>query len=337
MLSNQELSARVKALAAAERAATSALIAHLSELDERRLYLAEGCSSLFTYCTQVLHLTEHAAYARIEAARAIRKFPVLLDRLEDGSANLTTVTLLSAHLTGENYLQLLEAASHKSKRQVEELVARLHPQPPVPSAVRRLPPPRRQRSRIATATRSGPSPVASSPDLASFSAMTPQQARPSVVCPLAPQRYKIQFTANSETVEKLRRAQALLRHQVPDADPGTIFDLALTALLESLAKRKLAATGRPRGGNGTAPGSRHIPAAVRRAVWLRDSGRCAFVTSTGRRCTEDGFLEFHHVEPFAAGGESTEDNVQLRCRTHNGYEATLYFGLDHQERKKSRQ
>ncbi len=61
-----------------EREATAALIAALGELDARRLYLAEGCSSLFTYCTQVLHLSEHAAYGRIEAARAARKWPVVL-------------------------------------------------------------------------------------------------------------------------------------------------------------------------------------------------------------------------------------------------------------------
>ena len=75
-LSNQELLAEVKVAAGRERDATVRLIALLAELDARRLYLGEGCSSLFTYCTQVLHLSEHAAYGRIEAARAARKWPV---------------------------------------------------------------------------------------------------------------------------------------------------------------------------------------------------------------------------------------------------------------------
>jgi hypothetical protein len=136
----------------------------------------------------------------------------------------------------------------------------------------------------------------------------------------------VQFTASAEMVEKLRLAQALLRHQIPDGDPAAIIDRALTALLENLAKQKLAATARSRGSRGTAPGSRHIPADVKRAVWLRDGGRCAFVSRMGRRCTEDGFLEFHHVAPHATGGKATADNIQLRCRAHNGYEAELYFG-----------
>jgi 5-methylcytosine-specific restriction endonuclease McrA len=136
----------------------------------------------------------------------------------------------------------------------------------------------------------------------------------------------VQFTASADMYEKLRLAQALLRHQIPDGDPAAIFDRALTALLQDLAKQRFAATDRPRGSRGTASGSRHIPAEVKRAVWIRDGGRCAFVSNKGRRCTEQGFLEFHHVAPHDAGGEPTADNIQLRCRAHNGYEAERYFG-----------
>ncbi len=331
-LSNDELIARVKHLAEREREATASLVAHLAELDERRLYLAEGCSSLFTYCMQVLHLSEHAAYHRIEAARAVRKFPVILERLSDGSVNLTTVGLLAAHLTSENHREVLDMAQHKSKRQAEELVARLRPQPPVPATVRRLPTPRRTPASPTTlqgaAASLQPTDDAQGvapPGLPS-PAVTPPPARPAVVAPLAPQRYKVQFTVNGETYEKLRLAQDLLRHQIPDGDPAKIFDRALTALLQDLAKKKFAATDRPRESRGTARGSRHIPAEVMRMVWSRDGGRCAFVGKNGRRCTEQGFLEFHHVAPHAAGGEATAENIQLRCRAHNGYEATLYFG-----------
>ncbi len=331
-LSNTELLARVKHLAEREREATAALIAHLAELDTRRVYLAEGCSSLFTYCTQVLHLSEHAAYGRIEAARAVRRFPVILERLGEGSVTLTTVGLLASHLTSENHRDLLDMARHQSKRQVEELVARLRPQPAVPSSVRRLP-----TASHTTAQPTAPAEAAASPQPAGnghrvtsvglpSAAPAPPPARPAVVAPLAPQRYKVQFTASAETYEKLRLAQALLRHQIPDGDLGTIVNRALTALVQELAKQKFAATDRPRGSRGTVPGSRHIPAEVKRAVWLRDGGRCAFVSRDGRRCTERGFLEFHHVAPYGAGGESTADNIQLRCRAHNGYEAERYFG-----------
>src|SRR5262245_35833810 len=88
----------------------------------------------------------------------------------------------------------------------------------------------------------------------------------------------------------------------------------------------MAATSKPRRGRPMRPGSRHIPAKVKREVWLRDGGRCAFVGRNGRRCTERAFLEFHHEEPYAIGGEPTVANISLRCRAHNVYESELVFG-----------
>jgi hypothetical protein len=94
---------------------------------------------LFCYCTQVLHVSEHAAYRRIEAARIARRFPVILDLLAEGTITLTAVGLVAAHLTPDNHRDVLEAVRHKSKREVEHLVAGLCPQPPVPSVIRKLP------------------------------------------------------------------------------------------------------------------------------------------------------------------------------------------------------
>ena len=72
--------------------------------------------------------------------------------------------------------------------------------------------------------------------------------------------------------------------------------------------------------------SRYIPAAVRRAVWQRDGGACAFVAPNGKRCGETGGLEFHHKRPFADGGEGTHANLELRCTTHNRREASRWYG-----------
>ncbi|PYV07733.1 MAG: hypothetical protein DMG07_27750, partial [Acidobacteria bacterium] len=96
--------------------------------------------------------------------------------------------------------------------------------------------------------------------------------------------------------------------------------------LEDLTKKKFAATENPHVSRVPAPGSRHIPAEVKRAVWLRDLGRCTFVGASNRRCTARGFLEFDHIVPFAVGGEATVENLRLLCKSHNGHEADLYFG-----------
>jgi hypothetical protein len=322
MVSDSDLLARVGELARDERQVTAALIAALAEVDSRRLHLGAGCSSLFTYCTQVLLLSEHAAYGRIEAARASRRFPALLERLATGELTLTNVCLLAPVLTDKNQAELLDAAAHKSKRDIEQLIAAVRPLPAVPSTVRKLPAP-------ATTRSSAPEDSAAFSEPSSQPAPTPVPSPPrSELRPLAPERYRVQFTLSSEGVDRLRRVRDLLRHSVPDGDLGEIFSRALSLLLAELEKNKFAETNRPSTVAGTVArtqASRHIPAAVRRAVWRRDDGRCAFVGSLGR-CAERGFLEFHHVVPYADGGPATADNIQLRCRAHNQHDTMLWTG-----------
>ena len=130
-----------------------------------------------------------------------------------------------------------------------------------------------------------------------------------------------------ETLDKLRRAQDLLRHVVPSGDAGEILDRALTLLIREVERKKMAKVEHPRPARTGSRRARHIPAAVRRAVTERDGGRCAFVGTQGR-CDETGFLEFHHVNPFALNGETTVDNIELRCRAHNQHEADQMFGGD---------
>jgi hypothetical protein len=156
--------------------------------------------------------------------------------------------------------------------------------------------------------------------------------RPAVT-PLAADRYEIRFTASAATRDKLKVAQDLLRHAIPSGDVAAIFDRALAALIEAHSRAKMAvvrtsAKARPVAASTRriGEGSRHVAAEVRRAVWVRDGGRCAFLSAGGHRCRERAFLEYHHVLPHAAGGEATVANIQLRCRPHNGYEADVFFG-----------
>ena len=148
-----------------------------------------------------------------------------------------------------------------------------------------------------------------------------------MVQPLAPERYKLQLTIARETHDTLRQLQDLMRHTIPDGDPARIIDRALRLLLEDVLRKKCGATKSPRAGAVGSSDSRAIPAAVRRAVSARDGRRCAFVGTHGR-CTETAFLEYHHRQPFAAGGKATVENIELRCRAHNAYEAQLFFTGD---------
>jgi hypothetical protein len=327
-MSDRELLERTKAAVGVKRHATADLLALIGELDTRRLYLGEGCASLFTYCTQVLHLSEHAAYHRIEAARAARRFPIILDLVADGSVTLTTVAMLRPHLTGDNHEILLGAARHKSKREVEHQIAALAPRPDAKALIRRL-----------TTEHEAQAPLTESAGLLSGSEVfngesvavvaPPAPAPRPSVSPLASDRYLLRVTLSGSAHANLRRAQELMAHRASNSDPAVIIEKALALFVTELERTKIASVRQPRphseGSSPSSSGSRHIPASVRRTVWARDEGRCAFVGSCGR-CTEISRLEFHHIVPFARGGPTTLENIALRCRAHNGYESGLAFG-----------
>ena len=241
--------------------------------------------------------------------------------------------MLAPHLTSENHAAVIVAAAHRSKQGIQELIATLTPRPEAPTIIRRV---------TAQAAKGDPTPMlgverehetslpintaAASPFTHHISPMSAPPLPAAVVTPLAPERYKLQVTVTRQTHDKLRCAQSLSRHLPAGADIGSIIDRALTLLIDDLERRRFARVASPQpSSRKSTPSGRHIPAAVRRAVWQRDEGRCGFVGPTGR-CRETAFLEFHHVAPYAAGGTATVDNIQLRCRAHNQYEARLFFG-----------
>src|SRR3954469_22174215 len=140
-LTDSELIAQVVHLAHGERAATVALIVHLAEFDARRLFAGFGFSSTFKYCVEVLRLSEDATFDRIQVARLARKYPVVVEMLLEGTLSPTTAGMLSRHVTANNHLALLAAASGKGKRAVEELLEGLFPKAERPARVRPIGPP----------------------------------------------------------------------------------------------------------------------------------------------------------------------------------------------------
>ena len=275
--------------------------------------------------------------------------------LQDGALSPTTARLLSRHVTADNHEALLAAAAGKSKREVEKLLAGLFPQADVPAGVRAV---RAARGISSPESVAGGLQAMTAPPPVELAIASPTGSmshdadrghkddgaapgsrvglRPPVIAgtpvpravtrPISAQRYEIRFTARAETYEKLRRAQDLLGHAVPSGDLAQVFDRALTLLVADLERKKFAATERPRKGRDQSKESRHIPADVRRAVWTRDGGRCAFFAPNGKRCDARRFLELHHLKPFATGGKATVDNIQVRCRAHNRYEGEMFYG-----------
>ena len=157
------------------------------------------------------------------------------------------------------------------------------------------------------------------------------QAPTPAVSPLAPGRYKVQFTASAALRDKLERLRGLMRSSVPDGDLAAIIEQAVSEKLERLETQRFAKTAKPRktlAASDTSPRTRQIPAAIKRAVHERDGGRCRYVDEQGRQCSALNRLQFHHRRPFGFGGDHSVGNIALMCERHNNRLAEIDYGQE---------
>jgi hypothetical protein len=341
---------------------------------------------MFDYCVKELRFSESVAYKRIRVARVARNFPSVAKAIARGELHLSAASLIAPHLSEETVAGWLEAARHKTSREIRQLVADRFPREAVRSSVRRV----RSVSRLeglegvdlirggarpssglrsAGSASFGPPrssdlqepskpprrPISVGPEIrrpmaADFSAPSETDARATANAdtnarastePLGAQRYSVRFTADEKVHDQLQELRALLRHSVPDGDVGKILARAIGVLLKQVRNTKIGKCASPRSRPSTPsskaelPGkkpTRHIPVAIRRAVWARDKGRCTFESKDGRSCESREAVEFHHRVPWARSNEHTVDNIALRCRSHNQHEAELDFGTEHMAR-----
>jgi hypothetical protein len=337
-LSNGKLMQGFTARVAQDRSTTAELLADMAEIEKRRLYVPAGYSSMYAYCLSEQHMSGDVAYKRIQAARAARRFPAILDAVAGGRLHLTAIVLLAPHLTRATADELFTAAAHKSKAQIKLLLAERFPNRDVPASVQPIvpapvtPPGSAEPRAGSKQSQLVPEPVGPSVGPAQ---RVPRPPLPTPVVfhgppfptvePIARQRFAVQFTFGQSAHDKLRHAQALLGHALPSGDIAEVLERALDVLIEKLEKQKFAATGKPRPQKVPANG-RHIPASVKRAVWERDQGRCTFVGEQGKRCESRTRIEFDHVEAVGRGGQATVRGVRLLCHAHNQYAAERVFG-----------
>jgi hypothetical protein len=337
-LSDAALLDRLNKLAAQDRRTTAALVECIVETWSRRLHRERGYSSMYTYCVGALQMSADVAYKRIRVARIAARFPRVLDAIGDGRMNITGLVILSAYLTQENGDELLTLCEKRSNRDIRMLLAERFPQPDVPTVLKPLPPSPAFRQLAAQ-------PVVSptnSPDTATTAAASgddspviqPTIHSTAILTPLAPQRFELQTTIGQRLEALLREAHELLGHPTSTSHVPEVLEEAMENFVEKLRKQKFGATDSPRPAREPNPESRHIPEDVKRAVWDRDGGQCAFMSEDGHRCQERSNLEYDHIVPFSRGGTATVSNIRLLCWAHNQLEAERTFGAEFMDQKR---
>ena len=369
-LDSNALVHRLRQLVGDERSVQVDFLLHLDEFDRRKAFLQAGFGSLWEYCLRCLHLREGAAGRRIAAMRALRQFPALEGPLRDGRLCLSTVALLAQVLTDDNLEELLARAAFRTKAEVEHLVASLQPRTPPREGIRKLP--------EAPNRREPPLPLpAASPSETSTLLLDATPSEASATRPLAQPRegaedavleevggeavrrstrraemqavsanqWSLRVTIDGAFKEELETLTMLLSHKVPRGDLAAVLREAVHCAIDKHGKRKGAVpparervpASEPKPASSEPSGA--ISASVRREVWKRDGGRCAFMGEGGRRCGSRWQLEVDHIHPASLGGASTLDNLRLVCRKHNILHAEEVFGREHMARfrRKTRQ
>ena len=188
------------------------MLANIAEVDARKLYLPAAYPSMHSYCVHVLGLSEDAAFRRITAARAARDFPVIFDAIADGSLHLSAVGVLARWLTPGNANEFLKAAAHKSKAEVDRLIAERFPRSEMLALVEAVPALSTLSSQLVPGRVGMTDPEqTSASQLATARANFSESTK---VAPIAAQRFAIHFVINQQAHDKLRYAQELMSHQV---------------------------------------------------------------------------------------------------------------------------
>lgn len=336
-LSDSALLSQTESLVGQRSRSSVVLIEHIAEIDRRQAHRGAGFPSLHVYCVRRLGMSDEVAWKRIRNARVSRKFPLVLEYLRENRIHLRGITLLAPVLTADNVRELLDAASGKTRSQIERMLVARFPKPAPKSEVRKLPsvrrpePPPLVEDPRGDAARS-PQPLVFEPP--------PTPARRSMTEPISANEYKLQILADEETYHYVQELRGMMRHRIPDGDLAKICKLALRNLHQQVMKERYGVGRKRQNGKKKKPpgdkGSRHIPDAVKAEVFERDGGRCTFVAEDGTRCDATEFLEFdHHPVPWAKGGESVVNNLRLRCRSHNQLSAEKTYGRAKMARERS--
>jgi hypothetical protein len=358
----RELASRLLDLLRREHAAMADFLVALAAFDERRLWADLGYTSLFHFLHRELGMSKGAAHYRKTAAELIQRVPDVVEPLRDGRICITSIIELAKVVTPENRREVLPRFFNCSRQEAKAVSAELCPAEASPhrTVVTAMPSAFLTRQEVVRASVEGvqsvelrpverSSPCPQGPALAAYRAPpVPVAVQPvalrTVAEPLTADLRRLHVTVSKRFMEKLEAARDALSHSNPGADTEAILEAGLDLLLERAAKRRgIVAT--PRAKEATSPNltstdagergellsseraeSRHIPAAVRREVWLRDGGRCQFRMENGELCGSTHRLQYDHVRPVALGGKSTTSNIRLACAPHNLLAARRVFG-----------
>ena len=311
-ISDEALLRKTQKLANLERRITVRLLKHLEEVERRRLHLERGYSSIYDYLIRGLGYSGGAAHRRVQAMEVCCDLPEVANKIESGQVNLTQAMQLQGYFEREEKVSGQTLAPEIKRAlfsQVEGLSTR-------------------ETKRV-------------------LAALSPEASKPDRQRAISGDLTEITFAADQELLEMLDRIKDLVAHSHPNPSLLELFKLMAKKTLEKIDPLERAKRARPRRprtkpvptaaaqtpaqmppAQTPAPGiARRPDAATLHALYQRDQGACQYVDpKSGRKCGAKRALEVEHKIPYAMGGKTELENLELLCRSHNGLRAIEVYG-----------
>ncbi len=343
-LSNDNLLAAVRKLVTDERRLTRNILDHINEVDQRRLHVELGYSSIFEWLVKDLGYSESAAYRRMQAARLIRAVPGAAVKVESGELGLSVLAKVQTMIRAEEK----RTCSVISQTTKTEILAKVE----------------------SCSAREAEVHLASQ-----FPDSAPSNVQEKVHA-IGQDLVRVELTFTSAQFEKLKRIEELLSHTHLGSSKAALIETAMDVFLEKKdpLRRDVAkprqpqplrepahsepAPGEPRFGappstqSNTAAAlkigassadvsvaeglrknfnpigtARQVRPSQKVSVFKNSGGRCEYIDSkTKRRCESRHLLEIDHIQPRARGGTNELQNLRILCRSHNLFAAQKIFG-----------
>ena len=289
-----------------ERAHTLPTILLIAEVERRQTFIEQGFSTIWEYLRRVHRQSDTMIHYRVSCARAVNRFPQVIEFLRDGRLCMTTLAELMKAMNEANCDALLAEALGKSKREAERIVAREKPKS-VPKDV----------TRTVASTFPGKStceqPIAAPP-------AAEQPVQTDILTASLSRKH---ITVDREYEDLLKQARAALSHKMPGAAELDILKEGLRQIVKQAEKRK-GIVDKPRAGKVGKDGK--ISQSVRRIVQERDQGKCQWHSEDGGTCGSTHRVQFDHIQDRGKGGLGTPDNVIQLCQAHNLLAAEIAWG-----------
>lgn len=329
-LSNKALTNTLEKLRSVERSTTLEILLYLIEIEDRKLHLELGYSSMFSFCTEKLGYSESEAGRRIIAARCIHSYPKVYRLLCDGEVNLSTVSTFAGILTSENAEEVLCAVCGKSRSEVQEYVARYRPRVTRPKEsikpiVVKAKPKKAETAGLLFSReqeKSGSSQENHS-RCGSDSSTSKQKIKT---------LFDIRFSADEGFMEKFNEVKRVLSGKYPmGVSTEDLFREVMECFLKQKSPKERQArrekrVRKPKSISPSKKDPRTAGVVLKDLVFKRDGYQCVYVGLDGKRCGCTVDLEVDHILPWAVGGRTGEENLRTLCAAHNRFLGEKRFG-----------